>query len=124
MNKEDIRELLRSFGFTRVDGLRILSKEWVNPTLKQMGIVPTVIPKGIGGRVRMGNNNGFTAVETPDGEIWLGKPDKNKIDQLIGGLCHMDIARMENVPCSKGESLDFNDLMSKNANPDFIPKYE
>lgn len=133
MNKENIRQLLRSLGFTRVDGLtifiridglKIIPSNVVSQQLAEKSIVPVIIPRGKGGRVRMGSDNNFTGVETPDGEIWIGKPSLKQANQLVNELCHMDIARMENVPCSNGESLDFNDLMSRDANPDFIPKYE
>lgn len=122
MNQKDLRETLKNAGFIRVDGLKILKASRCD-FMKKSGIIEATIPKGIGGRIRMGNNNGFTAIETPDGEIWLGKPSTAQIDQLVGELCHMDITPAVNVPCSEEGCLDFNDLMSRNSNPDYIPPY-
>ena len=58
-------------------------------------------------------NNGKTVLVTVDGQVWLGRgllPE-----ELIDELCPN--GKGANVPCSNGESLEFNNLLYRMAYP-------
>ncbi len=104
--KEGRREWLRSNGFVRVDGLvknghngglRIAVMRWWNG--------------------KYDSNNGVSVVYTDD-ECWIRRGFVDEIRDP--DLCPNGHGAF--VPCSNGEQISFWDMMSRIADPDWMPK--
>ena len=106
LKKAEWREWLRMNGFMRVDGL--LTQGHNGGRL----IVPR--PEWFG---RYDSNNGVSVVWTTDGECWIRRG-------FVDGVRDRDLCpngHGANVPCSNGEQISFWDMMSRIADPDWMP---
>lgn len=106
MTKEETREMLREYGFVRVDGLR---------TGPEMVDEDTIVAKGQGGK--WDYNNSICAVLTEHMELWIRSGGFNPSLQLVApngrGLW---------VPCSNGDWPSAYQLLARVANPDYMPE--
>lgn len=104
------RETLAKAGFVHITGLtehHILGAE---------AVIGNDLPARELGK--WDQNNGKMVIITEGGEVWLAVASGSLPENFLRTVCPN--GRGAYVPCSNGETIDFNTLLSRIANPEYI----
>ena len=112
----NLRQIVREAGFIRVDGLKIVNVLGQKSQIQRS--FAKVAPE-------LWSNNGVTSIRFPNGEIWVGKGNFIKFDEIENLIKEGTIKRVGYfVPFSNGEIPTGTwDFYRRMMDPDWIPDY-
>ena len=111
MTKKDLHQR----GFIRVDGLRVVRWDYPQGKVLSGKLHSGPCP-------RIGENNGFIAVNFPDGEIWISSTANPAVEEVRNLAKRQGWSKGCYVPCSNGEEIDLLDFLTRIGDPNYVPK--